>query len=115
MRDPTAVPTRGVCQRRLRTAETPRIGRNCGDQRRRRPRSHRSRSDARACRLDAVVLHDRLRREGPSSVAELAESLDAEAADLETSLRVLETAGLVVRAGDRWSVVGKGVFFEIPD
>jgi DNA-binding transcriptional ArsR family regulator len=62
-----------------------------------------------------LTLHDQLRREGPSSVAELAESLDLEAGDVETSLVVLEKAGLVERSGERWSVVGKGVFFEIPD
>lgn len=62
-----------------------------------------------------LMLHDRLRRDGPSSVAELAESLDLDAGDVETSLVVLEKAGLVERSGERWSVVGKGVFFEIPD
>jgi DNA-binding transcriptional ArsR family regulator len=62
-----------------------------------------------------LMLHDRLRREGPSSVAELAEGLDLDAGDVETSLVVLEKAGLVERSGERWSVVGKGVFFEIPD
>jgi DNA-binding transcriptional ArsR family regulator len=62
-----------------------------------------------------LTLHDRLRREGPSSVAELAEGLDLGAGDVETSLVVLEKAGLVERSGERWSVVGKGVFFEIPD
>jgi predicted transcriptional regulator len=62
-----------------------------------------------------LTLHDRLRRQGPSSLGELAESLDSDAADVETSLDVLLKAGLVERDGARWSVVGKGVFFEIPD
>jgi predicted ArsR family transcriptional regulator len=62
-----------------------------------------------------LALHDRLRREGPSTVAELAGSLDADPADVETSLDALEKVGLVERNGARWSVVGKGIFFEIPD
>jgi predicted transcriptional regulator len=64
---------------------------------------------------ERLTLHDRLRREGPSSVAELAESLDADAAGVEASLGVLEKVGLVERDGTRWEVVGKGFFFEIPD
>jgi DNA-binding transcriptional ArsR family regulator len=62
-----------------------------------------------------LTLHDRLRREGPSSAAELAEALDTDPADIEASLDALEKAGLVERSDERWSVVGKGIFFEIPD
>jgi len=62
-----------------------------------------------------LTLHDHLRHAGPSSVAELAEGLDSDAADVETSLDLLEKAGLVEQEGARWSVVGKGVYFEIPD
>ena len=62
-----------------------------------------------------LTLHDCLRRDGPSSVAELAESLDLDADDVDTSLVVLEEAGLVEHSGERWSVLGQGVFFEIPD
>jgi DNA-binding transcriptional ArsR family regulator len=64
---------------------------------------------------ERLTLHDRLRREGPSTAAELAESLDADPADVGRSLEALEKAGLVEQNGARWSVVGKGIFFEIPD
>jgi hypothetical protein len=64
---------------------------------------------------DRLALHDRLRREGSSTVTELAASLDANHADVEDRLRVLEAAGLVERSGSRWSVIGKGIFFQSPD
>jgi DNA-binding Lrp family transcriptional regulator len=64
---------------------------------------------------DRLTLHDRLRRDGASTVAELAASLDAKHADVQERLRILEAAGLVERDGPRWSVVGKGIFVQIPD
>jgi DNA-binding transcriptional ArsR family regulator len=64
---------------------------------------------------ERLTLHDRLRREGPMDAAELAESLGAEPTSVERSLDALEKAGLVERDEARWAVVGKGIFFEIPD
>ncbi len=64
---------------------------------------------------DRLLLHDRLRREGPSTVAELAAKLQAKHADVQARLRILEAAGLVEQNGPRWSTLGNGIFFEIPD
>jgi len=64
---------------------------------------------------DRLMLHDRLRREGPSTVPELAATVDIQHDDVQERLRILEAAGLVERNGARWSAVGKGVFFQIPD
>lgn len=50
---------------------------------------------------------DRLRREGPATSGELRVAAE--------DLRELERFGLVARDGDRWSAVGKGFVFEIPD
>lgn len=52
---------------------------------------------------ERLSLLDRLRRGEP-----------VEAADLP-HLEELERLGFVTREGDHWSVVGKGIFFEIPD
>jgi DNA-binding transcriptional ArsR family regulator len=55
-----------------------------------------------------LALLDRLRRQGPATPAELG--------DASSHLRELERFGLVERSdGDRWSAVGKGFVFEIPD
>jgi predicted ArsR family transcriptional regulator len=62
-----------------------------------------------------LTLHDALRRRGPSTVDELAERLEAEPTDVEARLETLEAAGLVERSGTQWSVVGKGIVFEIPE
>lgn len=56
-----------------------------------------------------LVLLDRLRREGPSTVSDLASP------GAEEHLAALERHGFVEREGERWHAVGKGVFFEIPD
>lgn len=64
---------------------------------------------------DRLTLHDRLRRDGASTLAELAASLDAKQSDVEERLRILEAAGVVERDGPRWSVVGRGIFVQIPD
>ena len=62
-----------------------------------------------------LKLHDGLRRRGPSTVDELAESLGADPTDVEAQLSALEAAGLVERTGTHWSAVGKGIVFEIPE
>jgi len=62
-----------------------------------------------------LTLHDHLRRRGPSTVDDLVESLEAGRTDVEERLEALETAGLVERTGTHWSVVGKGIAFEIPE
>jgi DNA-binding transcriptional ArsR family regulator len=57
-----------------------------------------------------LALHDRLRREGPATAAELS-SHDAA---VEDHLRELERFGLVERVEkERWQAIGKGVFFEL--
>ena len=63
----------------------------------------------------ALSLTDRLRRDGPTTVAALAERLGVAADDAETRLRALESVGLVERTGDAWHAVASGVVFEIPD
>jgi DNA-binding transcriptional ArsR family regulator len=60
-----------------------------------------------------LALLDRLRRQGPTTAAELSSSLHE--ADVGTHLRELETFGLVSQAGERWQAVGKGFAFEIPE
>jgi DNA-binding transcriptional ArsR family regulator len=61
-----------------------------------------------------LALHDRLRRQGPATAAELAPHVDATEPAVEEHLRKLEASGLVT-GGDRWEAVGKGFVFEIPD
>jgi hypothetical protein len=55
---------------------------------------------------ERLALLDRLRRHGPATSAELGD---------EQALEKLEAVGFVTRDGDRWSAVGKGIYFEIPD
>jgi hypothetical protein len=62
-----------------------------------------------------LALHDILRRRGPSTVDELTETLEAEPTDVEAQLEGLAAVGLVERTGTDWSVVGKGIVFEIPE
>jgi hypothetical protein len=62
-----------------------------------------------------LTLLDRLRGEGPATVAELSTSLPDAEPDVGTHLRELETFGLVSQAGERWQAVGKGFAFEIPE
>jgi DNA-binding transcriptional ArsR family regulator len=61
-----------------------------------------------------LELHDRLRRHGPATAAELAAHVDATEQAVEEHLRELEAFGLVT-PGDRWAAVGRGFVFEIPD
>jgi DNA-binding transcriptional ArsR family regulator len=61
-----------------------------------------------------LALHDRLRRRGPTTAAELAAHVDATEPAVEEHLRELEAVGLVT-SGERWEAVGKGFVFEIPD
>jgi hypothetical protein len=56
-----------------------------------------------------LSLLDRLRREGPASVDELANP------DAERQLQELEKFGLVEREGNRWAAVANGFVFEVPD
>ncbi len=59
-----------------------------------------------------LALHDRLRRHGPATEVEL----QALAPNPEAHLEELERVGLVTRDDDgRWSTIGKGFVFEIPD
>jgi hypothetical protein len=60
-------------------------------------------------------LLDRLRRSGPSSAAELASGSGEPASEIDAQLRELERFGLAESDGSTWRVVGKGVFFELPD
>jgi DNA-binding transcriptional ArsR family regulator len=69
-----------------------------------------------------LALLDRLRREGPATAAELSAHVQATRSAIEGHLQELATFGLVSRrapASDiersRWSAVGKGFVFEIPD
>jgi DNA-binding transcriptional ArsR family regulator len=66
-----------------------------------------------------LALHSALRRRGPATVDELAASLDAEPRATRAHLEALEDVGLVERSGaaggETWAVVGKGIFFEIPE
>jgi DNA-binding transcriptional ArsR family regulator len=75
-------------------------------------------TDPRAMRALAdplrLALHDRLRRHGPATTAELAAHQAATEPAVEEHLRELEASGLVT-SGDRWEAVGKGFVFEIPD
>jgi DNA-binding transcriptional ArsR family regulator len=75
-------------------------------------------TDPRAMRALAdplrLTLHDRLRRHGPATAAELAAHLAATEPEVEQHLRELEASGLVT-GGERWEAVGKGFVFEIPD
>jgi DNA-binding transcriptional ArsR family regulator len=59
-----------------------------------------------------LALHDRLRRHGPATAVEL----QVLAPDVEAHLEELQRVGLTTRDDDgRWSTVGKGFVFEIPD
>jgi DNA-binding transcriptional ArsR family regulator len=75
-------------------------------------------TDPRAMRALAdpvrLALHDRLRRHGPATAADLAAHVDATEAAVGEHLRELEASGLVT-GGDRWEAVGKGFVFEIPE
>jgi hypothetical protein len=63
-----------------------------------------------------LALHDRLRRQGPATALELEPLVQAPAADVDAQLETLERAGLVTRDDRRrWTTVGKGFVFEIPD
>ena len=68
-----------------------------------------------------LALLDRLRRDGLATAAELSTSVQATRSALEGHLKELATFGLVSRRGasdtegSRWSAVGKGFVFEIPD
>jgi DNA-binding transcriptional ArsR family regulator len=61
-----------------------------------------------------LELHDRLRRHGPATAAELAAHVGATEQAVEEHLRALEAFELVTH-GDRWAAVGKGFVFELPD
>jgi DNA-binding transcriptional ArsR family regulator len=83
-------------------------------------------TDARAMRALAgasrLALHDALRRSGPATVDDLAGLMGLQPRDVSEDLAALEEVGLVERrtsaAGSEqatWAVIGRGVFFEIPD
>jgi hypothetical protein len=55
-----------------------------------------------------LALHDRLRRGGPATADELG-------AGVRDHLEELERVGLVTREEERWTAVGKGIVFEIPE
>ncbi len=62
-----------------------------------------------------LSLHAVLRRHGPATVDELATLLGDDPRAVAAHLEALEEPGLVERSGQTWTVVGKGIFFEIPD
>ncbi len=65
-----------------------------------------------------LTLHAVLRRHGAATVDELAALLGDEPRATATQLESLEEVGLVERSGQShvtWAVVGKGIFFEIPE
>jgi DNA-binding transcriptional ArsR family regulator len=69
-----------------------------------------------------LALLDRLRREGPATAAELTAHVQATPSAIEEHLQELAAFGLVRRRDlgsdterSRWSAVGKGFVFEIPD
>ena len=69
-----------------------------------------------------LALLDRLRREGPATVADLSSKVRAAVDELLEHLEELEAFGLVERQdtavdahGSRWGAVAKGFVFEIPD
>ena len=62
-----------------------------------------------------LTLHAALRRHGPATVDELAALLGDEPRATAAHLEALEEVGLVVREHATWTVVGKGIFFEIPE
>ena len=62
-----------------------------------------------------LTLHAALRRRGPATVDDLAALLGDEPRAIAAHLEALEEVGLVAREGAAWTVVGKGIFFEIPE
>jgi DNA-binding transcriptional ArsR family regulator len=62
-----------------------------------------------------LALLDRLRREGEASAAQLASDGAESPAEIEEHLAELEQFGLVARSEGRWSAVGKGFVFEVPE
>jgi DNA-binding transcriptional ArsR family regulator len=65
-------------------------------------------------------LFDLVRREGPVTTATLAQRIDRDRAQVEESLRELQSIGLVERSrsddGEAcWTSEVKGIYFEIPD
>jgi predicted transcriptional regulator len=67
-----------------------------------------------------LALLDRLRRGGPATDAELTERMKGLGGDIAGSLDTLEPLGFVTSEEDvdgkkRWTAVGKGLFFEVPD
>jgi DNA-binding transcriptional ArsR family regulator len=62
-----------------------------------------------------LALLDRLRREGEATAAQLASDGGASPDAIEEHLGELEQYGLVTRSAGRWSAVGKGFVFEVPE
>jgi DNA-binding transcriptional ArsR family regulator len=62
-----------------------------------------------------LALLDRLRREGEATVAQLASDRAESPTEVEEDLGELEQFGLVTRSAGRWSAVGKGFVFEVPE
>jgi predicted transcriptional regulator len=62
----------------------------------------------------ALGLTDRLRRQGPTDAAALAEQLDVQKADVDARLAELERVGIVDHGKAGWRPVARGFVFEIP-
>jgi DNA-binding transcriptional ArsR family regulator len=83
----------------------------------REPRAMRALADG-----SRLALHDALRRSGPATVSDLASLLGSHSRQIREHLEALEEVGLVERGETgveneqtTWAVVGKGLFFEIPE
>jgi len=61
-------------------------------------------------------LVDHLRKLGPASVSDLANTTGTTEVAVGEMLAVLADAGLITNvSGDRWSAVGRGLLLEVPD
>ena len=62
-----------------------------------------------------LALMDRLTRHGTASAAELAEHAGTDADSASAHAERLVEVGLVVRDGDGWRALGRGIYFEVPE
>ena len=69
-----------------------------------------------------LALHDHLRRRGPATIGELASLVSSRSSAIRDHLEALEAVGLVEcqqhdadPEESRWSAVGRGFVFEIPE
>jgi hypothetical protein len=64
---------------------------------------------------DRFDLVERMRKVGPATADDLASVVGKTIAEVQAMLDVLADVGLVTADGERWSAVGRGLLFSVPD